>query len=101
MKKLYSFYWDCGRMGNLQGLFIAEQSEVDKILGKEVYFGEVLGKHSEVYGEIGDSDIEVVSEDQEKVEWLEKLLGSTVSGYNPLDYYEETEDGNEEDEYQY
>lgn len=27
MKKLYSFYWDCGRMGNLEGLFIAEESE--------------------------------------------------------------------------
>ena len=98
MKKLYSFYWDCGRMGGLQGLFIAEQSEVDKILGKEVYFGEVLGKHSEIYGEVDDENIEVVSEDQEKVEWLENLLGSTVSGYNPLDYYEESE--GDPDEYE-
>lgn len=88
MKKLYSFYWDCGRMGDLQGLFIAEEADVQKVLGKEVYFGEVLGKHSEVYGTVDNNDIEVVSEDQEKVEWLENLLGSTVSGYNPLDYYE-------------
>jgi hypothetical protein len=89
MLKLYSFYWDCGRCGNLEGLFIAEESEVDKILGKKVYFGEVLGKHSEVSGIIDDGDITIVSEDQEKVEWLENLLGSSVSGYNPLDYYEE------------
>lgn len=95
MKKLYSFYWDCGRMGNLQGLFIAEESEVQKILGKEVYFGEVLGKHSEIYGTVDDNDIEIVSEDREKVEWLENLLGSTVSGYNPLDYYAPTEDEEE------
>lgn len=98
MKKLYSFYWDCGRSGNLSGLFIAEESEVDNILGKEVYFGEVLGKHSEVYGTVDAEDIEIVSEDQEKVEWLENLLGSTVSGYNPLDYYYEPEDDDEEDE---
>ena len=62
MKKLYSFYWDCGRMGNLQGLFIAEESEVQKILSKEVYFGEVLGKYSEIYGTVDFEDIEVVSE---------------------------------------
>lgn len=54
MLKLYRFHWDCGRMGNLEGLFVAEQSEV------------------------------------------ENLLGSTVSGYNPLDYFEPDED--EEDE---
>ena len=98
MKKLYSFYWDCGRMGDLQGLFIAEESEVQKILGKEVYFGEVLGKHSEVSGTVDDEDIEVKSEDQEKVEWLENLLGSTVSGYNPLDYYEPSEDEEESED---
>lgn len=92
MKKLYSFYWNCGRMGNLKGLFIADESEVDSVLGKEVYFGEVLGKYSEIYGRVTADDIEVVSEDQEKVEWLENLLGSTVSGYNPLDYYEPEED---------
>lgn len=96
MKKLYSFYWDCGRSGDLSGLFIAEESEVQKILGKEVYFGEVLGKHSEIYDTIGIDDIKEVSSDTEKVEWLENLLGSTVSGYNPLDYFEPDED--EEDE---
>lgn len=96
MKKLYSFYWDCGRSGGLSGLFIAEESEVQKILGKEVYFGEVLGKHSEIYGTVDIDDIEEVSSDTEKVEWLENLLGSTISGYNPLDYFEPDED--EEDE---
>lgn len=96
MLKLYSFYWDCGRSGSLDGLFIAEELEVEKILGKEVYFGEVLGKHSEVYGVVDNKDIKVLSEDQEKIEWLENLLGSTLSGYNPLDYYEEPEDEEEE-----
>lgn len=96
MKKLYSFYCDCGRSGGLSGLFIAEESEVQKILGKEVYFGEVLGKHSEVYGTVDIDDIKEVSSDTEKVEWLENLLGPTVSGYNPLDYFEPDEE--EEDE---
>lgn len=24
MKNLYQFYWDCGRMGSVEGLFVAE-----------------------------------------------------------------------------
>lgn len=98
MKKLYSFYWDCGRAGGLQGLFVAEESEVNKIMGKEVYFGEVLGKYSEVYGTVDEGDIEVVSDDQEKIEWLVSILGTDISGYNPLNYYEEGE--GDPDEYE-
>lgn len=98
MKKLYSFYWDCGRMGDLQGLFVAEESEVNKIIGKEVYFGEVLGKHSEVYGTVDKEDIEVVSDNQEKIEWLVSLLGTDISGYNPLSYYDSSNDEEEDSE---
>lgn len=49
MKKLYSFELDWGRMGSLEGLFIAEEKDVKDIIGKNVQFGEVLGKHSDVY----------------------------------------------------
>ncbi len=90
---LYSFYWDCGRMGDVQGLFISTQEQVDKLLGKEIYFGEILGKHSEVYGTVDEGDITLVSSDQDKVNWLLELLGCTVSGYNPFDYYEPEEEG--------
>ena len=44
MKKLYSFELDWGRMGSLEGLFIAEEKDVKDIIGKNVQFGEVLGK---------------------------------------------------------
>lgn len=92
MYKLYSFYWDCGRQGNLEGLFIADSDVVEESIGKEVYFGEVLGKHSEVYGEIEECDLTVISEDQEKVEWLESILGTSVSGFNPLTYIMEEDE---------
>lgn len=86
MKKLYSFFWDCGRMGDVEGLFIAWDYEVEKAIGSPVYFGEILGKHSEISGTLSSVDLEVVSEDQDKIDWLLNLLGPTVSGYNPLDY---------------
>jgi hypothetical protein len=36
-------------MGALSGIFVAEEEAVEALIasGKEVYFGEVLGKHSE------------------------------------------------------
>lgn len=94
---LYRFYVDCGRMGSLDGLFIATQSEVNRAIGKQAYFGEVLGKHSDIHGIIEAHEIELVSDDQEKVQWLLQLLGFTVSGFNPLEYINEDE-VEEEDE---
>lgn len=93
MKILYSFYWDCGRMGSVDALFISDEETVNAALGKRVYFGEILGKHSEIYGTLKKEDITVVSTDGEKVEWLRNLLGSSVSGYNPLSYLECCHDG--------
>lgn len=85
-KFLYRFYWDCGRMGDLEGLFIADPDRVKAMLGLRVYFGEVLGKHSEIYGTLTEDDLTVISKDQDKIEWLANLLGTTVSGWNPIRY---------------
>lgn len=91
MKGIYKFYWDCGRMGDLDGIFVAEKKDVAKVIGKNVYFGEVLGKHSEIEGTVEKGDIELLSDDQDFIKKFVKIMGtdSTVSGYNPLDYYEE------------
>jgi len=89
MRKLYQFDCDCGRSGSLEGLFFREESDVKELIKseREVYFGEVLGKHSEVCGAIEKKDltaIEGIPEDVLKI--LEEKLGTTVSGYNPFDY---------------
>lgn len=99
MNNLYSFYVDCGRQGSLDGLFIATQEQVDKAIGCEMYFGEVLGKHSDVQGTLESHEIKLVSSDQDKVEWLLELLGENVSGFNPLDYIQDS-DEDEEEEYE-
>lgn len=99
MNNLYSFYVDCGRQGSLDGLFIATQEQVDKAIGCEMYFGEVLGKHSDVQGTLEAHEIKLMSSDQDKVEWLLELLGENVSGFNPLDYIQES-DEDEEEEYE-
>lgn len=84
---LWEFKWDCGRQGDLEGLFVATEAEVQELMGQDVNFGEVLGKHSEVYGDIEEGEITKVDLDTKTVEKVTKILGdSTWSGYNPLDY---------------
>lgn len=88
-KGLYKFNFDCGRMGELNGIFIADSKDVESVIGKEVYFGEVLGKHSEIYGTIDEGEIKLITDDPEVVSLMEENNIST--GFNPLDYVEESE----------
>ena len=91
---LYRFFVDCGRMGHLEGLFIAHPKELEEAYGHTLYFGEVLGKHSEVIVDFDEEDIELVSKDVSKVKWLQDLLGDTVSGFNPIaKHNDQKEDG--------
>ena len=92
MLKLYKFYWDCGRAGSVEGLFVEDHEKVESMIGKRVYFGEILGKHSEVYGNLDTEDLDIVSEDQEKIAWLVKTMGGkTISGHNPIETIEDAE----------
>jgi hypothetical protein len=92
MKKLYELCWDCGRMGMLEGLFVAEESDMDALMGKEIYFGEVLGKHSEIFGPLEERDITIKNDDEDFINKLVDVIGGeSISGYNPFDYYEDEE----------
>ena len=33
-------------MGSVEGLFVADEEEIQRNMGMQVYFGEILGKHS-------------------------------------------------------
>ncbi|KAA9007242.1 hypothetical protein D3C73_184980 [compost metagenome] len=88
-KYLYKFGWDCGRMGDVEGLFVATEEEIKDAIGKEVYFGEILGKHSEIFGTFDESDIEKLDISPDAVNEVSKYLGETWSGYNPLEYINE------------
>lgn len=100
MLKLYEFRWEVLRGGDITGLFIEDEEVVQNYIGSQVYFGEICGKHSEVSGTLDEGDLRVISDDQEKIEWLLSILGRSVSGYNPFDYiemyYEDDEDLEEE-----
>lgn len=89
-KHIYRFSQDFRRMGSLNGVFVSTPHEIEKILGKTVYFGEVLGKHSDVECEIGSDNIAILTSDADFIEKFEELGMS--NGFNPLDYVEESDD---------
>ncbi len=84
MKGVYRLSIDFGRMGEVEGIFIAESEKVKDIIGKHIYFGEILGKHSEVQGTLEENEIELITEDQTAVEVIEKY--GLETGYNPFGY---------------
>lgn len=86
MKAVYKLNFDCGRSGSLRGVFIEEKELVDALIESriEVYFGEVLGKHSEVCGPIEENEITLVSDSSEVISIIE--WHDLENGYNPFKY---------------
>ena len=98
-KVLVEFYLDYGRMGCLDGLFVTTTEELEKLYGKEVYFGECLGKHSEVFATMKANQFEVKSDDPAFIEKLVEIIGDdTISGYNPFNYLEEDDEEDEDED---
>ena len=87
MKKIYKFHWNCGRDGDLYGIFVSEEKKIINLINKELYFGSVLGKHSEIGGSFEEKEIEIVSDDPNIIKIFED--NDMKCGYNPLDYINE------------
>lgn len=85
-------------MGSLEGIFVANPQKVKQLIDseKEVYFGEVLGKHSEICGPISEGEITMVSDDPGFVELFE--AHDLSSGFCPFDYIEDVDDDADDDD---
>lgn len=97
--KLVQMFLDYGRMGDVVGLFVVDDFEEfkKKITSSYIYFGEILGKHSEVtYSNMSpeefDLQFRVIEIDGTALQTIVDVMGTTLSGYNPLDYIEEDEE---------
>lgn len=82
MKKLWKFEWD-EEYAFIGGLFVATDEEVKNLIGKQVYFGEYEGKHSDVYGTIEEGEITLVSDNPIVVEAVGNF------GLNPIEFLDE------------
>jgi hypothetical protein len=88
MKKLYRYRENFGRMGTLVRIFLATDDEISDTLYKDIYFGEVLGKHSEIIGVLNEQTLELLTDDQEFIEKSLKI-GLIPIGDNPIETYRE------------
>jgi len=88
---------DYGRLGVVSGRFVLNENEWSKLqeeIGKctVVYFGEILGKHSDVYFELEEDMFKILTDDQDFLNMAKNLNISLDSGYNPLHYINDSED---------
>lgn len=81
-RNLYKLKFDCRSNGCVNGLFKATATEIEEAMGKNVVFGEVLGKHSYIFGTLEKCDIELISDDPYIVSNTDEY------GFNPLHYLE-------------
>lgn len=96
MRTIYKFHFDCGRQGILTGLFIEDSERLQKLVdsGEEVYFGEVLGKHSEIYGPITSDDYTEVTNNPDVLKIFDEYSLTTMD--SPVVTYLDNRDGSEE-----
>lgn len=92
MQKIFRYCEYFGRSGYLEGIFVSTEEQISKA-PDTVYFGEVLGKHSDVYSDEWKDKISVLTDDQE---FIAKALfyGLCGTGYNPLEYFDDLDEGN-------
>ncbi|GCD11706.1 hypothetical protein [Clostridium tagluense] len=86
MKKLYKFYSSCNTSGSVEGIFIADEKIIKSAIGCNVWFGELLGKNSNIYGTLEKEDLTIINVSDITINEMEEVLGTNISGYNPLDY---------------
>lgn len=89
-KGVYRFHCSFGRQGDLDGVFAATHDAVRGAMGVRVYFGEVLGKHSDVALNLKPEHITLISDDLTVVELFEKHRLRT--GLNPFQYLSQEDD---------
>lgn len=96
-KAVYKLNINCGRQGTLEGLFIAKKAHVEELINSKigVYFGEVLGKHSEIFGSISAEELKMISDAPEIIKLIEEY--KLENGYNPFHYTATDVDEGEED----
>lgn len=93
MKILVSYHKDCGRNGHVDGMFVCDKEELGKLYNRKIYFGEILGKHSDVRLDFTEDDFVIHTDDQEFITKLTGYVGGQhISGYNPLHFLPEDEE---------
>lgn len=81
---IYKFYANFGCMGELYGLFVSTPRKLVRNIGMDAYFGEVLGKHSDVSLVLKLEHFTFITDEPDFV--TKFIVYDLETGYNPLNY---------------
>lgn len=97
---LVSISWDYGRMGEFYQFVIQDKDEwaalKARMLGNQIYFGEIAGKYSEISGTLKESDIE----EQFDLEQIEKFFNAHGLESGNVDFIATFLEAEDEGEYE-
>lgn len=97
MLKLYKYSEYFGRQGDLESIFVANDKDMELAMDNPIYFGEVLGKHSDISGSIDKETIKELTDDQAFIAKFQEFKLET--GPNVVEMYlEELANSQEEEE---
>lgn len=96
-KKLWKYYVDFGRMGQIASTFFATEEEIEYLKTKTIYLDDVLGKHSEVildFTDLQEGELtQVVGFSDTTLEEIFRVMGDLVGGwFYPWDYQDQWTD---------
>lgn len=86
-EKLYKFSYE-GR-NTIESTFTATPEEIDWIVGQDIWFGDIWGKHSSVQLTMEAENFIVTSEDPAFISQFKETVGTT--GECPFDYLDEAQ----------
>jgi len=81
-------------MGELTGAFFATDEDLECALGCEIWLDEPLGKHSEITIELERDQFQGWDISEQSVAVMTEKLGTTLSGFNPVEIAEEQREEN-------
>jgi hypothetical protein len=111
MLRIYRYHVNVRRMGSLDGLFVVDDHGEQCLRAliesqRDIYYGEILGKYSEVTENLQASEITEVQATQEEIQTVLRVLGvqfdrivAVITGECPLrcaDTYELQDNVSEE-----
>lgn len=68
----------------IEGIFVANEDAMKFILNKEIQFGEIAGKHSDLNWILDEDEITLISSDKDLVNLFKD--NNFATGINPFDY---------------
>jgi len=84
MRSIYRYKWSYEDKIRLEGLFIADNEELKKVMGKTVPLSKYLPKYAGLIVKLGAKDFQPITSNESAIKVFDYFKLET--GFNPLNY---------------